>query len=151
MLPKTEATLKPFTIEIIECEPEGEWKHQEITVVVEPSKRLETSLNLCLTNAICIVQEGTVKVGIMNLNEHDFTVPRGITIAKLTVLTLDQVKHLAPIDVNLCQYLERNHPSQLSRKFPKPTTSRTPGNLSRTQILVPYPRRQTGSMKIDPN
>ncbi len=128
LLTKSETTLKPFTMEIIECEPEGEWKHQEITGVVEPSKRLETSLKICLTNAICTVQEGTVKVGIMNLNEHDLTGPRGITIAKLTVPTLDQVKHLIPIDVNLCQYLERNHPWR-SRKFPKRTTPRTPGNL----------------------
>ncbi len=52
LLTKTEVTLRPFTMEIIDCEPEGEWKHQEITGVVEPSKRLETSLNLCLTNVL---------------------------------------------------------------------------------------------------
>ena len=28
---QTETTLKPFTMEIIECEPEGEWKNKEIT------------------------------------------------------------------------------------------------------------------------
>ncbi len=37
---KTEKTLKPFTMEIIECEPEEDGKHKEITGVVEPAKRL---------------------------------------------------------------------------------------------------------------
>ncbi len=79
---KAEITLKPFTIEIIECEPEGEWKNKEITGVVEPAKSLETSLNLCLTNAICTVSKGTVKVGIMKLNEHEYTVLKSLQIGK---------------------------------------------------------------------
>ncbi len=109
---KSEKTLKPFTMEIIECEPEGEWKNKEITGVVEPAKRLETSLNLCLTNAICTVSKGTVKIGIMNLNEHEYTVPKDLQIGRLTVLTLEQIKHLAPIDTNLCRFLEEDHPGQ---------------------------------------
>ena len=81
-------------MEIIECEPEGELKNKEITGVVEPSKRLETSLNLCLTNAICTVSKGAVKIGIMNLNEHEYTIPKGLLIGKLTILTLEQVNTL---------------------------------------------------------
>ncbi len=75
---KTEITLKPFTMEIIECEHKREWKHKEITGVVEAAKRLETSRNLCLTNAICTVSKGVIGIGIMSLNEHEYTVPKNL-------------------------------------------------------------------------
>ena len=99
-------------MEIFECEPEGDWKHKKITGVVELAKRLETSPNLWSTNSKCTVSEGIVKIVIMNLNEHEYTVPRNLQIGKLTILTLEQVKQLAPIDTNLCKFLEENHPGE---------------------------------------
>ena len=80
LLTKHEVTLRPFTCEKIECEPEGEWKNQEINGVLEPSRRLETSLNLCLRHALCNIQDEVVKVGIMNLKEHNFTVPKDLIL-----------------------------------------------------------------------
>ncbi len=77
--------------------------------MVEPAKRLETSLNLCLRNAIFTVSKRVLRIGIMNLNEHEYAVPRNLPIDKLTILTLEQIKHLAPIDIKLGKFLEENH------------------------------------------
>ncbi len=48
-----------------------------------------------------------LKIGVMNLNETEFSVPAGIKVATLSILSRDQAKHLAPVDPNLCRYLER--------------------------------------------
>ena len=61
---------------------------------------------------MCTVSKGTVKIVIMNLNEHEYTVPKNLQNGKLSILTLEQVKHLAPIDRNLCRFLEENYPGE---------------------------------------
>ncbi len=48
----------------------------------------------------------------MNLNETDFTLPDGIKVANLHILSLEQAKVLAPLDPNLCRYLERTYPGE---------------------------------------
>ncbi len=48
----------------------------------------------------------------MNLNETDFTLPDGLKVANLHILSLEQAKFLAPLDPNLCRYLERTYPGE---------------------------------------
>ena len=145
---KNDVTLKPFTMEIIECEAGEDWKLKEITGVVEPTKRVETNLNLCLTNAICTLEGGVVKIGIMNLNEHDFKVPKGLSIARLTVLTLEQTKYLAPIDVILCNFLERQHPGE-RENFLNQLTQGLPEEYPQQKFWFPTPEDKPDLTKLN--
>ena len=47
------------------------------------------------------------KEGGKEPNETEFTVPAGIKVAPLSILSCDQAKYLAPVDPNLYRYLER--------------------------------------------
>ena len=145
---KNDTTLKPFTMEIIECEPDEKRRTKEIIGVVEPTKRLETSLNLCLTNAICTLEKGVIKIGIMNLNEHDFTVPKGLPVAKLTVLTLEQTKHLAPIDVNLCKFLDRQNPEE-TENIINQLHQGSPEEYSEQKFWFPIPEDKSDLTKLN--
>ncbi len=77
----------------------------------------------------------------MNLNEHDFTVPKGFPVAKLTVLTLEQTKHLAPIDTNLCKFLDRRSPEQTENVI-NHLHQGPPEEYQEQKILVPYSKRK---------
>ncbi len=99
-------------MDVLECEPPEDWKRVILTGVIEPMKALEKELNVCITNAICTLENDKVAVGIMNLNETDFTIPEGLKIANLHIMSFDQAKFLAPVDPNLCRYLERTFPGE---------------------------------------
>ncbi len=46
------------------------------------------------------------------MNETEFSVPAGIKVATLSILSFDQAKYLAPVDPNLCRYLDRKFPGE---------------------------------------
>ncbi len=107
---RRKTVLKPYMMEVLECIPHDDWKDVNLTGVVEPLKIIERELNLCITNAFSTLEIGVLVVGAMNLNETDFMLPDGLKIANLAVISLEQAKFLAPVDPNLCRYLERSHP-----------------------------------------
>ncbi len=84
----------------------------------------------------------------MNLNEHDFKVPKGLSIARLTVLTLEQTKHLAPIDVNLYNFLERQHPGEMEN-FINQLTQGPPDEYSHQKFWFPTPEDKPDLTKLN--
>ena len=109
---RKKTVLKPYMMDVLECKPPEDWKGVNLTGVIEPMKALEKELNVCITNAICTLENDTLAVGIMNLNETDFTIPEGLKIANLHIMSFDQAKILVPVDPNLCRYLERTFPGE---------------------------------------
>ncbi len=91
-------------MEFLECVPLEDWTGINLTGVIEPAKTLEKELNICITNAISTLENGHSIVGVVILNETDFTLPDGLKVASLHILSLEQAKFLAPQDPNLCRY-----------------------------------------------
>ena len=56
--------------------------------------------------------KGSGQIGHNKLEGPRIQSAKCLTVAKLTALALEQTKHLAPIDVSLCNFLERQHPGE---------------------------------------
>ena len=112
LLVNKKTVLKRYMMEVLECVPPEDWTGINLTGVIEPAKALEKELNICTTNAISTLEKGHLIVGFVKLNETDFTLPDSLKVANLHILSFQQAKFLAPLDPNLCRYLERIYPGE---------------------------------------
>ncbi len=99
-------------MEVLKCVPPEDWTGLNLTLVIEPAKTLEKEVNICITNAISTLENGHLIVGVIDLNETEFTLPDGLRVANLHILSLEPAQFIAPLDPNLCRYLVRSYPGE---------------------------------------
>ena len=80
----------------------------EATGKIQPSPLLENDEDLLICPALSSTQSNKHMVQISNFLDHPFTLKKGTHIASFSILTLEQTKHIRPVNPTSVRHLMNN-------------------------------------------